>query len=197
MNEKHIAASRQFLQILAVCICLFFTCTYSGKATNKDSNQYGYVLILNSYNESSPWSNSLTAPIMHKMAEIKEIDAYIEHLNLLMVNDSIMASKFPQLLLKKYGKVPPRLLIMLGSMSMVFREEVKEIWGDVPILVCGSDPYVYAEEYYRKQDTATPKEKIYVDSLRDDYNITFMHTPAYLEESVKLMLHMIPNMKRI
>ena len=197
MNEKHIAASRQFLQILAVCICLFFTCTYSGKATNKDSNQYGYVLILNSYNESSPWSNSLTAPIMHKMAEIKEIDAYIEHLNLLMVNDSIMASKFPQLLLKKYGKVPPRLLIMLGSMSMVFREEVKEIWGDVPILVCGSDPYVYAEEYYRKQDTATPKEKIYVDSLRDDYNITFMHTPAYLEESVKLMLHMIPNMKRL
>ena len=43
----------------------------------------------------------------------------------------------------------------------------------------------------------TPENKIHVDSLRDDYNITFMHTPAYLKESVKLMTRMIPNMKKL
>ena len=197
MNNKHTATSRQFFQTLTICICLLFAGTYSAKASDRDHRQYDYVLILNSYNESAPWSNSITSPIMHKISELKDIDAYIEHLNLFMVNDSVMVDRFPQMLLNKYGKTPPKLLVLLGSMSMIFREEIKEMWGDVSILVCDSDPYIYTEEYYRKQDVTTPENKIHVDSLRDDYNITFMHTPAYLKESVKLMTRMIPNMKKL
>ena len=197
MNNKHTATSRQFFQTLTICICLLFAGTYSAKASDRDHRQYDYVLILNSYNESAPWSNSITSPIMHKISELKDIDAYIEHLNLFMVNDSVMVDRFPQMLLNKYGKTPPKLLVLLGSMSMIFREEIKEMWGDVSILVCDSDPYTYTEEYYRKQDVTTPENKIHVDSLRDDYNITFMHTPAYLKESVKLMTRMIPNMKKL
>ena len=197
MNNKHTATSRQFFQTLTICICLLFAGTYSAKASDRDHRQYDYVLILNSYNESAPWSNSITSPIMHKISELKDIDAYIEHLNLFMVNDSVMVDRFPQMLLNKYGKTPPKLLVLLGSMSMIFREEIKEMWGDVSILVCDSDTYIYTEEYYRKQDVTTPENKIHVDSLRDDYNITFMHTPAYLKESVKLMTRMIPNMKKL
>lgn len=197
MNNKHTATSRQFFQTLTICICLLFAGTYSAKASDRDHRQYDYVLILNSYNESAPWSNSITSPIMHKISELKDIDAYIEHLNLFMVNDSVMVDRFPQMLLNKYGKTPPKLLVLLGSMSMIFREEIKEMWGDVSILVCDSDPYIYTEEYYRKRDVTTPENKIHVDSLRDDYNITFMHTPAYLKESVKLMTCMIPNMKKL
>ncbi len=197
MNNKHTATSRQFFQTLTICICLLFAGTYSAKASDRDHRQYDYVLILNSYNESAPWSNSITSPIMHKISELKDIDAYIEHLNLFMVNDSVMVDRFPQMLLNKYGKTPPKLLVLLGSMSMIFREEIKEMWGDVSILVCDSDSYIYTEEYYRKQDVTTPENKIHVDSLRDDYNITFMHTPAYLKESVKLMTRMIPNMKKL
>lgn len=197
MNNKHTATSRQFFQTLTICICLLFAGTYSAKASDRDHRQYDYVLILNSYNESAPWSNSITSPIMHKISELKDIDAYIEHLNLFMVNDSVMVDRFPQMLLNKYGKTPPKLLVLLGSMSMIFREEIKEMWGDVSILVYDSDPYIYTEEYYRKQDVTTPENKIHVDSLKDDYNITFMHTPAYLKESVKLMTRMIPNMKKL
>lgn len=197
MNNKHTATSRQFFQTLTICICLLFAGTYSAKASDRDHRQYDYVLVLNSYNESAPWSNSITSPIMHKISELKDIDAYIEHLNLFMVNDSVMVDRFPQMLLNKYGKTPPKLLVLLGSMSMIFREEIKEMWGDVSILVCDSDPYIYTEEYYRKRDVTTPENKIHVDSLRDDYNITFMHTPAYLKESVKLMTRMIPNMKKL
>ena len=189
MNNKHTATSRQFFQTLTICICLLFAGTYSAKASDRDHRQYDYVLILNSYNESAPWSNSITSPIMHKISELKDIDAYIEHLNLFMVNDSVMVDRFPQMLLNKYGKTPPKLLVLLGSMSMIFREEIKEMWGDVS--------YIYTEEYYRKRDVTTPENKIHVDSLRDDYNITFMHTPAYLKESVKLMTRMIPNMKKL
>lgn len=156
-----------------------------------------YVLILNSYNESSPWSNSITTPIVHKLAGTKNIDAYIEHLNLFMVGDSAKIEKFSETLSSRYGSTPPRLLVFVGSMSLIFREEIQALWGTVPTIVCGADPYVYPEIFYRQRDTVTPKEKTHMSELAQEYNFTYMHTPIYLEESVELMLQMIPGMKRL
>ena len=36
-----------------------------------------------------------------------------------------------------------------------------------------------------------------MSELAQEYNFTYMHTPIYLEESVELMLQMIPGMKRL
>ena len=69
-----------------ICTIFSFTCE-AANAQDRTGNEE-YVLILNSYNESSPWSNSITTPIVHKLAGTKNIDAYIEHLNLFMVGDS-------------------------------------------------------------------------------------------------------------
>lgn len=183
---------------LFIYTCILFIFSHTCKAVNSDSmDKENYVLILNSYNESSPWSNSITTPIVHKIAEYKDLDAYIEHLNLYMVGDSARTERFPHTLLERYGKTPPRLLVLLGSMSMVFREEIKEVWGNVPTIVCGADPYVYHEEFYRKRDTVTPNERTHMKELTKEYNFTYMHTPVYLEESVRLMKQMIPGMKKL
>ena len=97
----------------------------------------------------------------------------------------------------RYGSTPPRLLVFVGSMSLIFREEIQALWGTVPTIVCGADPYVYPEIFYRQRDTVTPKEKTHMSELAQEYNFTYMHTPIYLEESVELMLQMIPGMKRL
>ena len=154
-------------------------------------------LILNSYNESSPWSNSITTPIVHKIAEIEKMNAYIEHLNLFMVSDSTKIEKFSEALFSRYGSTPPRLLFFVGSMSLIFREEIQALWGDVPAIVCGADPYVYHEEFYRQRDMVSPNERTHMSELAKEYNFTYMHTPVYLEESVKLMQRMIPGMKKL
>ena len=69
-----------------ICTIFSFTCE-AANAQDRTGNEE-YVLILNSYNESSPWSNSITTPIVHKLAGTKNIDAYIEHLNLFMVGEN-------------------------------------------------------------------------------------------------------------
>ncbi len=74
-----------------ICTIFSFTCE-AANAQDRTGNEE-YVLILNSYNESSPWSNSITTPIVHKLAGTKNIDAYIEHLNLFMVGDSAKIEK--------------------------------------------------------------------------------------------------------
>lgn len=49
-----------------ICTIFSFTCE-AANAQDRTGNEE-YVLILNSYNESSPWSNSITTPIVHKLA---------------------------------------------------------------------------------------------------------------------------------
>ena len=186
-----------FIHKLLICISLFFICSYTCKAATANTDKGNYVLVLNSYNESSPWANSIATPIMHKIANMESMDAYIEHLNLFMLKDSAMVDQFPEKLLSKYGSTPPRLLVVLGSMSMVFREKIKAIWGEVPTIVCGADPYIYQEEFYRKRDVNIPIEKTHMEALTGEYNFTYMHTPVYLKENVKLMTQMIPGMKKL
>lgn len=183
--------------LLCVCILVVFSCNCMATHVENCTDKENYVLILNSYNESSPWSNSITTPIVHKLSEIENLDAYIEHLSLFMVGDSARLGKFKETLLSRYGTTPPRLLILLGSMSMIFREEIKEIWGGIPTIVCGADPYVYNEEFYRLRDTVTPNERTHMQELAKEYNFTYMHTPVYLDESIKLMKQMIPDMKKL
>ena len=186
-----------FIHKLLICISLFFICSYTCKAATANTDKGNYVLVLNSYNESSPWANSIATPIMHKIANMESMDAYIEHLNLFMLKDSAMVDQFPEKLLSKYGSTPPRLLVVLGSMSMVFREKIKAIWGEVPTIVCGAAPYIYQEEFYRKRDVNIPIEKTHMEALTGEYNFTYMHTPVYLKENVKLMTQMIPGMKKL
>ncbi|WP_455663614.1 ATP-binding protein [Phocaeicola sp.] len=197
MNKKSRRVRMVFIQKLLICISLFFICSYTCKAATANTDKGNYVLVLNSYNESSPWANSIATPIMHKIANMESMDAYIEHLNLFMLKDSAMVDQFPEKLLSKYGSTPPRLLVVLGSMSMVFREKIKAIWGEVPTIVCGADPYIYQEEFYRKRDVNIPIEKTHMEALTGEYNFTYMHTPVYLKENVKLMTQMIPGMKKL
>jgi signal transduction histidine kinase/CheY-like chemotaxis protein len=197
MNKKLRRVRMVFIHKLLICISLFFICSYTCKAATANTDKGNYVLVLNSYNESSPWANSIATPIMHKIANMESMDAYIEHLNLFMLKDSAMVDQFPEKLLSKYGSTPPRLLVVLGSMSMVFREKIKAIWGEVPTIVCGADPYIYQEEFYRKRDVNIPIEKTHMEALTGEYNFTYMHTPVYLKENVKLMAQMIPGMKKL
>ena len=187
------------IQRLLICTCIFTLFATIGKASHVQENTEtgNYILILNSYNESSPWSNSITTPIVHKIAGIENMDAYIEHLNLFMVGDSTKIERFPEILSSKYGSTPPRLLVFIGSMSLIFREEIQSLWGKVPAIVCGADPYVYHEKFYRQRDTVTPEEKTHMSELAEEFNFTYMHTPIYLEENVQLMCRMIPGMKKL
>lgn len=116
--------------LLCFCFCIVNVCT--GNATKITSEKKNYVLILNTYDESFAWSNSVFSPLIHEVSTMKNIDAYIEHLNFYMVNDTVKICNFPKELHAKYGNTPPRVLIMLGSSSMVFMDEINKFWGEVP-----------------------------------------------------------------
>ena len=75
-----------------ICTIFSFTCE-AANAQDRTGNEE-YVLILNSYNEIFSMEQQHYHPIVHKLAGTKNIDAYIEHLNLFMVGDSAKIEKF-------------------------------------------------------------------------------------------------------
>lgn len=181
--------------LLCFCFCIVNLCT--GNATEITSEKKNYVLILNTYDESFAWSNSVFSPLIHEVSTMKNIDAYIEHLNFYMVNDTVKICNFPKELHAKYGNTPPRVLIMLGSSSMVFMDEINKFWGEVPTILCGASEYCYPLQSYIDLNDSMPREVLNFSELKNKFNFTFMYAPAYLKENVKLIQQMIPGMKKL
>lgn len=184
-------------------LCSLITCSsliyYSSpaKAVSMNTAQQNYVLVLNSYNESSPWSNSMTTPIMHMLSDIDSLDAYIEHLNFFMMKDTSMIKKFPILIKEKYGTLPPRALVIVGNTSMILCKEIKKLWGDIPIILCGMDQYIYDKDFYASSADSIRKKRILASQLVGEYNLTMLYTPTFLKENIELMKIMIPGMKKL
>lgn len=43
---------------------------------------------------------------------------------------------------QKYEHHRPRLLILLGNPSLLLRDEYRELWGDIPIVLCSEEKFI-------------------------------------------------------
>lgn len=186
---------RIYKLLFSICACLMITCLRSAGAAVPESTNY--ILIINSYDQSFAWSSSILTPVLHEVSIIKDLDAYVEQLNYFMVNDSAMVKEYPHILEKKYGKIPPRVVILIGNAGTIFVKDIKGIWGNVPFILCGASEYYYPAEDYTSLSESSLGGGRKLSELREQCNFTFMYAPVYLKENVALMKQLIPGMKRL
>lgn len=184
-----------FKLLICLCACLIITCIWKANAAIPENTNY--ILIINTYDQSFGWSNSIFAPIIHEASVTKNLDACVEHLNYFMVNDSDMVEEYPRILEQKYGTAPPRLIVLIGNSTTIFMKDLKKIWGDVPIILCGASEYYYPRDDYTSLNDSIRETGKKLSELREEYNFTFMYAPPYLKENVALMKQVIPGMKRL
>ena len=66
-----------------------------------------YILCINSYTEASPWSSRLISNVTEFVQKDPEITLYVEHLNMLLVeNDSILEESKRNIFDKYKGRSP-------------------------------------------------------------------------------------------
>lgn len=190
-------APKQIYSIIVKQLFITIFCFLSVTSWAQNNGPKGnYVLILNSYNESAPWSNSIITPIMHRISNIKDLTAFTVYMNIrLLKNDSIM-KKFKRNMFAEYTN-PPKTIVLIGNASLSMREEIKEKWGDVPIIFCGEEDYVGPEKYYTEEKIIPLEERIPVSALAQEYNLTMLSAPVYIDQNVELMRHMIPGMNKL
>lgn len=160
-----------------------------------------YILVLNSYTESSPWSNNFIKPVYQSVAKSQgAITAYSEHINMLMVENEEAVTSLQQSLMKEYGHKKPKAVVLIGNTACVlFTETLEQLWGqDVPMIACLEKDYIGSPEAYIFKTAIPVKDRIPFSEFQKKHpNIVAIQHPAYLEETITLMKTLLPGMDKL
>lgn len=178
------------------CI-LFFIFLFSLPAfPKKEVNTQDYILIINSYTEASTWSTGLISALTTFTNQTPGLSLYAEHMNIFMVDNDSIIEEFKQTLTEKYTAHPPRLLVLLDNPALMLREAFKQMWGDIPIVLCGNKDFFSPEEIYLKKQVAPVTSRTSISTLADPYNLVFLYSDLYIKENIELVFRMIPDMNK-
>ncbi len=155
-----------------------------------------YILCINSYAESSPWSNRMISTVSEYVQKNPKLALYAEHMNTLMIDNDTILGEFKNMISQKYEHHRPRLLILLGNPSLLLRDEYRELWGDIPIVLCSEEKFIGPKDTYIYKQPVTQAERVPISQLADPYNLVLLYSNLYLRENIQLISHIIPDMKK-
>lgn len=180
------------------CLLLLFFCLLSENSAfaQKDAiDGKSYILCINSYTESSPWSSRLISNVTEFVQKDPGVTLYVEHLNMLLVENDSILEEAKRNLFDKYEGRSPRMLLLLGNPALLLRDEYRKVWGDIPIVLCAQEDYLDSYEAYIHRRPSTPEERTPLSYLVDPYNLVYLYADLYIPENIRLMKQMIPGMK--
>ena len=131
------------------------------------------------------------------MAANSDLNFFVENMNMLMIDDSVKLADLKQQILAPYN-VAPKAVILLGNSALTMRENLQKKWGqDIPIIVCSELDYLSPDKTYIKKELTPIADRVPLQNLTKEYNLTLLQTKDYLAENVGLMQRMIPDMKKL
>ena len=182
---------KQYLLLL-----FFYLLSVNWAFAQKDAIEgKSYILCINSYTESSPWSSRLISNVTEFVQKDPEITLYVEHLNMLLVENDSILEESKRNIFDKYKGRSPRMLLLLGNSALLLRDEYRKVWGDIPIVLCAQEDYLDSYEAYIHRQPSTPEERTPLSYLVDPYNLVYLYADLYIPENIRLMKQMIPGMK--
>ena len=141
------------------CLWLFFLCFLSAPsllAQRNDIDIPNYILCINSYAESTPWSSRMISTISEYVQKDSQLAMYAEHMNTLMIDNDSILEEFKSMISQKYSQPRPRLLVLLGSPAFTLRDEYRKYWGDIPIVLCSEKPSKGHKKVISKKERQPP-----------------------------------------
>lgn len=182
---------KQYLLLL-----FFYLLSVNWAFAQKDAIEgKSYILCINSYTESSPWSSRLISNVTEFVQKDPGITLYVEHLNMLLVENDSILEESKRNIFDKYKGRSPRMLLLLGNSALLLRDEYRKVWGDIPIVLCAQEDYLDSYEAYIHRQPSTPEERTPLSYLVDPYNLVYLYADLYIPENICLMKQMIPGMK--
>ena len=182
---------KQYLLLL-----FFYLLSVNWAFAQKDAIEgKSYILCINSYTESSPWSSRLISNVTEFVQKDPGITLYVEHLNMLLVENDSILEESKRNIFDKYKGRSPRMLLLLGNSALLLRDEYRKVWGDIPIVLCAQEDYLDSYEAYIHRQPSTPEERTPLSYLVDPYNLVYLYADLYIPENIRLMKQMIPGMK--
>lgn len=157
------------------------------------------ILIINSYTESSLWSNDFINPIYQEFRTQKShMDIYTEHMNMLTINNKEGIEAYKRELFEKYTDITPKLIVLLGNSAWVLlNKEIEERWKNVPVVLCAEKNYTGSCNVYLEKCYITPDQRNLLTSYQGTIPLTVLYIPFYIKETLKLIEKLCPDMQKL
>lgn len=125
------------LTLQALLWVMIFGCLLAHPFTNATSSPPGdkrdYVLIINSYNESSSWGWEIITDITARIEQIENLEVYVEHMNTLLMDQQSDLDNFRTNLSREYGKNPAPDADIHRAPAFTCGHFAEKEWGKAPV----------------------------------------------------------------
>ena len=187
---------KSFLLKLWLSLILYqlSVCPVSAQKDTMDIKDY--ILIINTYTESFPWSNRLISTATNFVKDDPKLAVYTEHMNMIMIDNDSILDQFKDSLFDRYGSHCPRMLLLLGNSSLILKDDLRKMWGDIPMVLCAGKDYTGPEHYYLTKQPIPLSERVPLAELSQSCNLTYLYANLYIHENVEMMFRTLPRMKR-
>lgn len=101
-------------------------------------------------------------------------------------------------LMASYAQNPPMYVVMVGDFAFNLRDRIVKEWGAVPMLLFAKTSEILPiEQYFNEDMTNVGKEDDHkLSQYQKDYNFTAVISEDCYEETIDLMMKMIPDMNK-
>ncbi|WP_294141703.1 ATP-binding protein [uncultured Sanguibacteroides sp.] len=157
-----------------------------------------YVLIINTYTESDPWSGVIiqrlaASLVLHDLPRV-----YTEHMNMLLIETEEELTDYKNHLFDQYKEKVPSAIVLLGNTAWgVFKDDIYAHWKDVPVLLCAEYEFVGPVTNYLEKKAVADHDKIPLAEDVKGRNVTVVYYPRYVKETISMMQHLLPDMEEL
>lgn len=180
---------------VVLTLCLLLNTLFSS-GNNVNSN-IDYILVVNAYADTNPWSNSLINPIIELASRKSNIGIYPAHLRMLTLQDAAALKEFEEKICNELSTRTPSLIVFIGSASFILCDDLNREWPDIPMILCGERDYTGPDSIIAMGRALLKEQRIPLSKYQGELNMTIMHANTFLEENIRLMKQLIPQMDKV
>ena len=181
---------RKAIIMLSLFLC-HFTLVYSNNQGKQE-----YILVLNSVNYDEVWTNGIYQSI-YESFNGSQYAVHTEELMVPTIANTDEAGIKRNSLLEKYP-LPPKAVVFIGDPGwLVCRPLFDKEWKEIPVLICYSRKSMPSCIDNLLSRNISDKELVPAARMMEGYNITAIHQPFYIKETLELMQRIQPEIRNI
>ena len=163
------------------------------------SERQGGILVIDSYTESSLWSNDFIDPIYKEFhGQAAHVDIFTEHMNMIAISNEEDLENYKNVLFSRYADFTPKLIVLLGNSAWaLLSDEIEQHWPGVPVVLCAEKMYVGPRQAYLAKYAVSANEESDLRQYKGSVPLTVFYTPFHIQETMTLMNRLMPQMKEL
>lgn len=174
---------------------ILFCLLAAGTVRGEDGN---YILLIESVNTGNLWTENFAAELRMELNRnaVFRLETYGLSAPFLKSVDEISPLRDE---MKERYPVPPAAVVIVGDPGWLIAAPLfDEEWKDVPVIICHARRRIPASlQVLVDKAPLTEENSIPIEEFNRPYNATVLEYPVFLEENIRLMRQLQPEMRRL